>query len=68
MADKRAKVELDIPDMSKLEEHGVLIDAPTPSQFVLADPWAPTSNGQPMNHEPPAGPPPAEPAAGTDDA
>jgi hypothetical protein len=46
MADKETKVTLvDVPDPGKLEEHGVSIDAPTPTQFVMPDPWAPSSNG-----------------------
>jgi hypothetical protein len=47
MADKEAKVTLvDVPDPSKLQEHGISIDAPTPTQFVMPDPWAPSGNGQ----------------------
>jgi hypothetical protein len=47
MADKEAKiVGVDIPDLAKLEEHGISIDAPTPTQFVMPDPWAPSDNGQ----------------------
>jgi hypothetical protein len=46
MTDNDVKVALDIPDRSKIEEHGIAIDAPTPSQVVMADPWAPGGNGQ----------------------
>lgn len=46
MPDKESKLTLaDIPDLSKLEEHGVSIGVPTPADFVIADPWAPAGNG-----------------------
>lgn len=44
---KDSKVPLfDVPDLSKLHEHGISIDAPTPTEIVMQDPWAPVGNGQ----------------------
>jgi hypothetical protein len=48
MGDKNSKLKLaDVPDLSKLEEHGVSIGVPTPKDFVIANPWAPAGNGAP---------------------
>lgn len=48
MGDKDSKLKLaDVPDLSKLEEHGVSIGVPTPKDFVIANPWAPAGNGAP---------------------
>jgi hypothetical protein len=43
-----------IPDLAKLEEHGISIDAPTPAHFVMPDPWAPRPNGQGIAVQQPA--------------
>jgi len=64
MTDNDVKVALDIPDRSKIEEHGIAIDAPTPSQVVMADPWAPSGNGQLPAPQEPEGPGDPEPHAG----
>lgn len=46
MSDKQPKITLiDVPDPAKIEEHGISIDAPTPTQFIMPDPWAPAGNG-----------------------
>jgi hypothetical protein len=68
MADRDTKLALDIPDLSKLEEHGVSIDAPTPTHFVMADPWAPGENGQapPSQQQPSSNPPPKPSPEDTD--
>jgi hypothetical protein len=42
MADKR-KLWIDVPDLAKIEEKGISINAPTPKQFVIVDPWKPPS-------------------------
>jgi hypothetical protein len=42
MTDDRRRIELlDVPDLSKLTRYGVTIDAPTPTQFTMTDPWRP---------------------------
>jgi len=46
MTEHEKRVTLvDIPDPAKIEEHGISIDAPTPTQFVMDDPWVPSNNG-----------------------
>ncbi len=32
-----------LPDLSGVEEKGISIDAPTPTQFTIPDPWNPQS-------------------------
>ena len=41
MDDERRKLTWsDVPDYAKLEEHGATIDAPTPMEFKIDDPWS----------------------------
>jgi hypothetical protein len=68
MTDNDVKIALDIPDRSKIEEHGIAIDAPTPSQVVMADPWAPAGNGRLPAPQEPEGAGEAEPDPGDPDA
>jgi hypothetical protein len=53
MADTR-EPWVDVPDPSKIEEKGISIDAPTPVQFVIPDPWQP-QNGN-SGDQPPRNP------------
>lgn len=56
MADKKDKFTLvDVPDPGKIEEHGISIDAPTPTQIVMPDPWAPSDNRPAPQESPAAG-------------
>ena len=45
MSERTTGRPVDIPDLSKLEEHGATIDAPTPTQILMPDPWAQGANG-----------------------
>jgi hypothetical protein len=57
--DHREHPLIDLPNPGKIEEHGVTIDAPTPTH-AIADPWAPHSgNG--------SAPAPPQPAASASD-
>jgi hypothetical protein len=63
MSEHEKKIALaDIPDPGKIEEHGISIDAPTPTQFVMPDPWTPSNNGSPS---PTAADPATRPTDGT---
>lgn len=66
MTDREKKETLtDIPDPGKLQEHGISIDAPTPTQFVVPDPWAPSGGNPPSDK--PQGSGPATPPSNSDD-
>jgi hypothetical protein len=54
---KRASLA-DVPDLSKVEEKGISIYAPTPTQFSIPDPWTGSPNG---SAEGDSGPPGADP-------
>jgi hypothetical protein len=44
MTEKR-KLWIEVPDLAKIEEKGISINAPTPKQFVIVDPWKPAGSG-----------------------
>lgn len=47
----KEQIWTDTPDYLKIEEHGVTIDAPTPTRFAIDNPWemisTPTQATQP---------------------
>lgn len=60
MSDKHPKVHWEhVPDLAKIEEHGISINAATPKVLSIPNPWAPSGNGgsAQADVEPTPGPP-----------